>query len=380
MCKCIVLFVPSYESGGVERNATIFANLMINRDYRVILMYCRKQSGWFDKLAPDVEKRKVGVQVVLPFINPRIIDAINMVLFGLIYLLILRIKYNCVLVSFQSNVVAIALANILRIPIAVRLSNHFSSADVDKVRLRKISELAKKYTYRFSDIVIANSVELAWDYEPILERKIDVINNPVDFKEINRKSLGSVNEKLFLQKKRPIVIAVGRLVQQKNFELLIKSFHIVLRYRLCDLVILGEGHEREKLLKLVDDLHISNFVHLLGYRKNPYKYMSKSDLFVLSSKYEGMPNSLVEAMACGLATVSTDCKTGPKEVLDFGRAGVLCQCDDVKSLAQGMLSVLLDSRLAENYKINAANHIQRYNVSIIETQYLTMLDRLFGGL
>nr|WP_241878977.1 glycosyltransferase [Psychrobacter sp. PraFG1]UNK05619.1 glycosyltransferase [Psychrobacter sp. PraFG1] len=141
-----------------------------------------------------------------------------------------------------------------------------------------------------------------------------------------------------------MVLAVGRLTHQKDFATLIHAFKKVLKNKACNLIILGEGELRCELEKLIKDLNLQDNVQLPGFVNNPYAWMSKADLFVLSSIYEGFGNVLVEAMACGTPVVSTDCPSGPSEILENGRWGSLVPTNDPDSLAEAILKALNNTK------------------------------------
>ena len=379
MSRRIILFVPSFEKGGVERNAVFFVNAMVKRGFDLTLLYCRKQDGWFDRLDTKVETLEIGRGLKIPAVHERITDAVKMLLFAPLALHKLKRKQRLVLVSFQSNVVAIFLAKLLFLPVAVRLSNHYSSISSEKSLLRKTSEFGKKLFYRWADIVVANSSELAKDYAEILGREVITIHNPIDFDLIEALRKEKIQESIFTAKKRPIVIGAGRLSKQKNFEVLIEAIAKVVFEVPCDLVIIGEGAERQRIEALVSKLKMRDYVHLIGHRDNPYKYFSSSDLFVLSSNYEGMPNVLIEAIACGLPAVSTRCQSGPSEILDYGAGGFLCNCNDANDLARNILSALTNKDCINDKQIHSKNGIQRYEISKIAGKYKDLVEKIFSS-
>jgi glycosyltransferase involved in cell wall biosynthesis len=137
-----------------------------------------------------------------------------------------------------------------------------------------------------------------------------------------------------------VVLGVGRLGRIKNFPLLVKAFARVLPSRDCRLVILGEGKHRARLLALAQKLGVDHAMDLPGFVHNPIAYMARAKLFVLSSRWEGFGNVLVEALACGTPAVSTDCPSGPSEILQNGRYGPLVPVDDEAALAEAMLECL----------------------------------------
>ena len=138
----------------------------------------------------------------------------------------------------------------------------------------------------------------------------------------------------------PIILGVGRLVKQKDFPTLLKAFQLVSNVRSVRLIILGEGRQRARLQKLVEKLGLDGRVSLPGYVNNPYAFMARASVFVLSSKFEGLGNVLVEALACGCPCVSTNCLSGPAEILADGQIGPLVPVGDHVALADAIESML----------------------------------------
>ena len=138
----------------------------------------------------------------------------------------------------------------------------------------------------------------------------------------------------------PVILAAGRLTPQKGFRTLLHAFDRVRQRHPCRLVILGEGPERDALETMVQRLGLEGCCDLHGFTSNPFAYMRRARLFVLSSAWEGLPGVLIQAMACGTAVLSTDCPSGPREILDGGRLGTLVPVADPEALAQAMIRAL----------------------------------------
>jgi len=141
----------------------------------------------------------------------------------------------------------------------------------------------------------------------------------------------------------PVVLGVGRLAPQKDFPTLIRAFARVRAERAARLMILGDGKtpdRRAELLALADELGVAEEVALPGFQPNPFAYMARASLFVLSSAWEGLPGVLVQALACGCPVVSTDCPSGPAEILEQGQYGRLVAVGDEVALADAMRSTL----------------------------------------
>jgi glycosyltransferase involved in cell wall biosynthesis len=165
---------------------------------------------------------------------------------------------------------------------------------------------------------------------------IQVAYNPVVSDAVLEKQAESVDHPWFENRESPIAISVGRLTEQKNYPLLFRAFAQVRQKRPLRLIVLGEGEQRESLKHLASELGIEEDVSMPGFVENPYPYMREADLFLLSSKWEGLPNVLVEALATNCQIVSTDCPGGPKEVLQEGRYGRLVPIGDVSAYASAI--------------------------------------------
>lgn len=176
-----------------------------------------------------------------------------------------------------------------------------------------------KYLYVKSDIIVAVSEEIKNDLHlnfgiPI--KKIQVINNSYDLEYINLKSNIPLEEKYKELFSKPVIITAGRLDNQKGQWHLIRVFSEIAKLDdELQLVILGRGKIESQLRELVSKYNLNHRIHFLGFQENPFKFIKNSNLFVLPSKHEGFPNALAEAMACGVPVVSTDCLSGPREIL-----------------------------------------------------------------
>lgn len=202
----------------------------------------------------------------------------------------------------------------------------------------------------------------------IPEDKVTVIYNPVDTREIELMSQEPVEHPWF-RDHIPVIVSVGRLTKQKGYPILLRAFSHVRKYLPCRLVIIGEGEDRSKLSDLARDLGIGDDVAFLGFQKNPFKYVSRASLFVLSSLYEGFPNVILEAMALGLPVVSTDCPSGPPEIIEDGKSGLLVPVKDSDALANAITKVLRDQPLRESLGREARQRVKLFELDTIVKVY-----------
>lgn len=208
---------------------------------------------------------------------------------------------------------------------------------------RRSYKRGRHAVYAAADAIIGNSqgvVEsLRWllgDDAPPLHR----IPNPMDLERIKRLAANTDVHPWCLDREVPLVISVGRLVAVKDFDMLIRAFARVLRLRPARLLILGEGRQRCRLERLIKRLDLADTVALPGFAANPFAHVARADMLVLSSRYEGSPNALIEALACGTPCVATDCRSGPREVLEDGRLGPLVPVGNVAAMADAMARTL----------------------------------------
>ena len=229
--------------------------------------------------------------------------------------------------------------------------------------------LARKI-YRWADAIVAVSNGVADDVarEVGLDRnRIRTIYNPAITPDLASKAREPVHHRWFQPGATRVIISMGRLNVQKDYPTLLRAFkRLLTQQQDLRLIILGEGEEREALELLARELRIADYVDLAGFVSNPFAYMAKASVFVLSSAWEGLPMALVEAMACGTPVVSTDCPFGPKEILERGRYGPLVPIRDDEALAQAIKETL-DNPLSSEILKNAAT---RFSVQKAAHDYL----------
>lgn len=194
-------------------------------------------------------------------------------------------------------------------------------------------------SYPYADVVVGVSRGVSTEFEriPGLDHdRTHVVYNPVVSEYVERRSREPANHSWVDSPDRPVVLAVGKLIKRKDFDVLLTAFARLAAHRSARLIVLGEGRMRPKLLALAKALKVEKHVDFPGFNENPYAFFAKVDLFVLSSRNEALPTVLIEAMACGCPVVSTDCPYGPREVLEEGRLGALVPVGDAESLAMAM--------------------------------------------
>ena len=212
-------------------------------------------------------------------------------------------------------------------------------------------------SYPHADAVVGVSRGVSGEFDKIPGLKsgrVHVIYNPVISEFLIRKSTESVGHPWFEGRGDPVIVTIGKLIRRKDFSSLLVAFSRLVTRRRVRLVLLGEGRERNRLESLVRRLGIAEYVKFTGFVENPYAYLRRADLFVLSSRNEALPTVLIEAMACGCPVVSTDCPFGPREILEDGKFGTLVPVGDPAALSDAMDRALNEPRRSDALRERAA--------------------------
>jgi glycosyltransferase involved in cell wall biosynthesis len=253
----------------------------------------------------------------------------------------------------------------------------------ERSTLSTVIQKSRKWRWRFTlplirkvypqaDLVVAVSNGVADDVSSctgLSRERIVTIYNPTLTNHIEAQSILPVSHPWFDTEKIPVILGVGRLVPAKDFPTLLKAFAHIRAKRPARLVILGEGRERQALENLAVELGIASDFLLSGFVTNPYAFMSRAAVFVLSSLLEGLPNALIEALACGCPVVSTNCRSGPQEILGNGDFGPLVPVGNDRALAEAIFHTLEHPPNAERLRSRAAE----FDIQTIAEQYLQAL-------
>lgn len=334
----VALMVYSMRSGGVERMRIHLAEALLKRGYATSLVVARVDGHW-GRHRPEIP---VGVRLVdlsahswrawlrsltryLKDEEPRVLLA-AMETAGILALLARRWARVRTRVVVSSH---------------IEISRHIQSER--KHQKRFLVPYLVRHLYRHADGIVAVSNGVADSlarFSRLPRDRIRVIYNPVVTGGLMKAAKEKVDHPWFVECSGPLVIGVGRLTEQKDFGTLLRAFALVRRQRPARLMILGEGEERASLDVLARDLGLEEFVQMPGFVTNPFAYMARASSFVLSSAWEGLPGVVIQAMACGCPVVSTDCPSGPREILQGGKYGRLVPVGDCESLARAIVQTL----------------------------------------
>jgi glycosyltransferase involved in cell wall biosynthesis len=241
--------------------------------------------------------------------------------------------------------------------------------------LRALQDLAVRIAYRRADRVVAISdgvgAALAHRFG-VDPKRVSTIYNAVDVATVRVRAA----EETPRLPPQPFIVAAGRLVHQKGFDLLIRAFAARLAERQLSLVIVGEGPERSALEALAREHGVEHRVHLPGFVENPWSYFARAAAFVCSSRWEGFGNVIIEAMACGVPVVATDCDFGPREIVRHGDSGLLVGAATVEALGDAIVSVLDDRQLASRLAEGAGRRARDFDVAHMARAYEQMFREL----
>ncbi|MDY6933070.1 MAG: glycosyltransferase [Spirochaetota bacterium] len=369
--KTKLLFViPSLAGGGAERVLLTLFNNLSNEKYEISLVLFIKQGKFLNELPPDINIIDIDKMSRWDFFN--LIFRLRKVIKDIKPASIIGMYY-------YSSIIAVLSCLFINDRPKIIVCEHGShSAFLPTTRARHLKKLLMKFSYRKADKIVAISQHMKENLIVDLKLKpanITVINNPIPVKLIKEQALDSIADDLLNYKKGQIIISLGRLTQQKRFDRLIRAFSLVLQQKEVYLIILGQGELLNDLQNLVDELNVKKFVRFLGFKDNPFAWLSKADIFVLSSDWEGLPMVILEAMACGTPVIATDCPTGPKEIIINGENGFLVQMNDEKALAEAMLALLKDGNLRNKISKKGELRAEDFRTEIIIPQYEKLFDQ-----
>jgi len=244
----------------------------------------------------------------------------------------------------------------------------------DKAR-RGLEHALVRSTYRAADCVVTNSDQLAVslrDHFGLPAEKLRVVRNPVDVEAI-RSSAAELPDDV---PPGPLIVSTGRLVRQKGHDILLRAFAASRFRKSHRLAIVGEGPQRAPLGMLATELGIADRIHFLGFRSNPWALMARADLFVLASRWEGFPNALLEALACGAPVIASDCRFGPGEMIDHGRNGWLVPPDDADGLREAIDALLAAPELRQRLGGEAVLRANEFRREAVLPQFQALFQEL----
>lgn len=365
--KTIALITPTLGGGGAERTTIQLANGLAQQQDLIVYLLVASTEGNHGQLCSEVDSAV------------KLVDFDCQSMTSMIFPLRAWLKCNQpnTIISTQTHTnIAVYLAGILSNYKGKHICREVSTPSINLKHIQGVKCIILKalmrWVYTRAYRVVAVSQGVADDVQQYLGLKLSnltVIYNPVITSKLFIDAQQPVDHPWFVpEHKVPVVLAVGRLTAAKNYPLLLRAFAQLLEHISAHLVILGEGEERVALEQLIQQLNITSSVQLAGFDPNPYRYMAKCDVYVMSSNWEGLPGSLIQALALGAKVVSTDCPSGPREILNHGEYGVLVGCEQVEQLKQAIqkqLTIHIENKNINMNKFMIPTIIRKYNEEIL---------------
>ena len=344
--KDLLLFIPSIEDGGVEKNFYIIASYLEKKHKSIQLITTKK-------IKRDVFK---NIKTINPSINLENLKGRKIKYLFCLLILFKKILFNknYLVFAFQANLYCIILCKFLNIKVITRSNSSpegWSKNPIKFYLYKKISSLA--------DTIIVNSVEFKKEFKKKFAINTRCILNPLNKKEILKKS--KIKVKKIFSKNKLKLITVGRLVDQKDQITILRALNKIKQQVDFELIIIGKGNLKNILLNYINENNLQKYIKILNFKKNPYPYIKQSEIFLLSSKFEGLPNVLLESQVLKKYIISSNCPTGPKEILLNGRSGDLFKINDHKKLANLILK----------YKKNKSKNLRKIKIGY---NYLSRYD------
>ena len=359
----IVVFIPSIESGGVEKNLFYIINYIQHQFDNVYLLTADK---------PKYSNLGKNIKLLSP--NSKFYQNKKRFFKSLIcFYLIIKYFWNkkILIFSLQSNFFSILASKMINSKIILRLNT-----SPEKYSRNVITKFLYRILYCLADVVIVNSYEFKRNFKNYFDLNSKVILNPLKIDE------NKIFKKLhfFKNYKGIKIICIGRLTDQKDHITLFKALKLLRNKFRVDfkLYLIGRGNNLNLLSDFINNCGLKKNIKLAGYKKNAYQYINSSDLLVLTSKYEGLPNVLLEAQAQGVPIISSNCPSGPKEILMNGKLGDLFAVGDYKKLCKKIYQFSNNKKLFKKKAILAKKYLYRYDYEINLKKYTKVLKTIIN--
>ena len=359
--KEIIIFFPSIESGGADKNLFLISNFL-SKNYNVTIVtssikfkykfkqinYVSPNSNFFEKFGRDTKT----------FIS-------------LIYLIkTIFAKKKALIFSLQSNLIAILIAKLFFLKIITRSNsfpNNWTNNPIKKFIFKKI--------YKLSNQIIVNSLQTKNDFKKFYNLNSTCIYNPLNISDI--KILAQKKIPKIYSKNKLRIINVGRLSIEKDHIIFLKALKLIKNKINFEAIILGKGNLKSKIIDYIKHNDLKKFVKLINYKKNPYPYINQSNFLILTSIHEGLPNVLLEAQLLKKFIISSNCLSGPKEILLNGKGGALFKIKDYKQLAKLIIFYAKNPKICKS-KINYSyKFIKRFDLNHNLNLYSNIIKKFF---
>lgn len=353
--------MPSIEGGGVEKNLFIITNYLSKKISKVMLISASKKYK---------KKFNESIKFISPNSNKWDFKSRRTKYFVCLFLLLKEIlnNKNVLVFAFQANIYCILICKLLKVKVITRSNS--APAGWSKNYFKK---LIFKYFLNAADLVIANSQKFVQSLKKEFNLNALCIYNPLDKDNIIYQS--KKNKKKYFKTKKIKILNIGRFTDQKDQITLVKSLNYIKNKIDFEAIIVGRGILKKQLKQLIDKFKLNNKIKILNFLQNPYPIMRESDLFILSSKYEGLPNVLLEALTLKKFIISSDCDTGPKEILSNGKGGLLFKVGDYETLGNKIIFFLKNRKKLKKKVVFGYKKLKRFNYQKNLKKYLDTVNK-----
>ena len=379
----IGLFFPAIEYGGQEKNLVALANAMYKKNVSVDVITYDDKKFITQTLNPKINriflnKSNTDKLSIFKLFNFNHMIGTHLKSLFYLYNILRRNDYGSI-ICFQAGGLVSLLKKISGTDTKIIIREGVSAENFLKLHHSKLKTKLilsiKKIMYSYADMIVANSHAGMQEIKELTRKpKLKAIENICEFENAKIKKDKNFHE-LFLNNKITL-IAVSRLNKIKRIDMLINSLSEIDKIHDVQLIILGEGPEKEILKNLVKKLNLENNVHFLGFRDDVMKWMINADIFVTASQVEGSPNSLIEAICLGIPSIATDCPTGPREILNNGELGILVPIDNQKHMTDAIRLLIEDENLRMKFINSSDSAKSRYTSERIVNLYLDGINSM----
>ena len=360
--KRLIIFMPSMIGGGVEKNLILITNYLSRHIKNISLItYGKKFNKKFDKKIKIINPKNSSSEKVSKYLQ----------YFECLKILAKEISNNkkTLVFAFQANIYCLIFSKIYNFKTIIR-----SNASPSGWSKNFIKKYIFKLIFKFADSIIVNSYEFRNELKKKFNINSIVIYNPLNLKEILKRAQKKIDQNLFNSKNRLKIINVGRFTDQKDHITLLKAYKKISAVIEAELLIIGYGKNESLIKNYISQNKLKN-VKIKKFDDNPYKYIKRSDLLILTSTYEGLPNVLLEALALKKIVISSNCPTGPKEILKNGKYGLLFKTSNYNELSKKIIDVYKNRKKFSKMSISGFKSLDRFDYNLNCKKYLKIVNK-----
>ena len=352
------------DGGGVEKNIIIIGNYLSKHvNDLALITFDNKFNRFFSKKIKIINAQKKSKKKINKYYKYyRCLIILTKEIF--------KNSHSSVF-SFQANIYSVILSKILNFKLIIRSNSSPTGWTKNFIK----NYLFKKF-FKSPIAIIVNSI----NFKKEIDKKFDInstfIYNPLNKKDIINKSTEKINKSIYKNKKSLKLISIGRFTDQKDHMTLLRAFKVINKKITCELLLIGYGVNKAKIQNFISENKLESKIKILNYQTNPFKFIKKSDMFILTSKYEGLPNVLLEALLLNKFIISSNCPTGPKEILLNGKGGLLFKTGDYKELSKKIIYYLKNKKKAKKMLHYSKKHLYRFDYYLNLNKYYKLINSI----